>query len=428
MDTKPLALVLFIAAYILLLALPAKKHFVAAAAAALFIVLGVLPPSEVLAAVNWNVLMMIAGTMGVVSLFIESRAPALLGDFIISKTGDIKWVVIWLSVCAGLISAFVDNVATVLIIAPIAVNLFKRLKIAILPEAIICISLASNLQGAATLVGDTTSIMLAGALNMNFLDFFVYARKPGMFFVVELSAVTVTFVLYFLLRKLKAPVEAPDEKETVTDFFPSFLLSALLILLIIGSFIPEERKPGALNGIICLSLLAVGMAREAIAKKGFENIKDNLLEIDINTLTLLTGLFLIVAGVVRAGVIDDVSALFLKISGSDVFAVYTLIVWFSVFISAFVDNIPYVAAMLPVAASLTAALGVKGPLLYFALLSGATLGGNLTPVGASANITALGILKKEGVEVSAKDFFKLSVPFTISAVLTGYVLIWVIWA
>lgn len=109
------------------------------------------------------------------------------------------------------------------------------------------------------------------------------------------------------------------------------------------------------------------------------------------------------------------------------FVVYTLIVWSSVLLSAFIDNIPYVATMLPVVAGIAAMMNVSPYLLYFGLLAGATLGGNLTPIGASANITGLGILRKEGHEVSVATFMKMSVPYTLAAVMVGYLLIWFIW-
>ena len=104
-----------------------------------------------------------------------------------------------------------------------------------------------------------------------------------------------------------------------------------------------------------------------------------------------------------------------------------MIVWGSVLISAFVDNIPYVATMLPVLSAVTAQMGIEPFLLYFGLLSGATLGGNLTPVGASANITATGLLRKEGCRVQFKDFARIGIPFTLSAVLAGYLFLWFVW-
>jgi Na+/H+ antiporter NhaD/arsenite permease-like protein len=126
--------------------------------------------------------------------------------------------------------------------------------------------------------------------------------------------------------------------------------------------------------------------------------------------------------------VQDISQIFVKASGDNVFLIYTLVVWASVVFSAFIDNIPYVATMLPVVGEISNLMGIAPNLLYFGLLIGATLGGNITPIGASANITGLGILRKEGYDVSAGTFMKVSVPFTLTAVITGYLLIWFIWS
>lgn len=427
MNLKIIAILLFVITYILLLVFPTKKSYVALGAAVVFIIAGIVPIREVHKIIDWNVILMIAGTMGVVSLFIESRMPALVGDWIVKKTPNLKWVILLISVIAGLISAFVDNVATVLIIVPIAINLFKRLNIAIIPGAIISISLASNLQGAATLVGDTTSIMLAGKTGMNFTDFFIYEGKPGIFWVVQISALAATVVLFFMFKKHDQKIDVLPEKEVIKDFFPTYLLVGLIVLLIAASFVPTESKPSITNGLICIALMIIGLIHEMVTKNGLHDIKDNLIEIDLQTLMLLTGLFVVVGGIVQVGIVNDISNIFLKAGGSNLFLIYSLIVWFSVLVSAFVDNIPYVATMLPVVATLSASLGLPSPLLYFGLLSGATLGGNLTPIGASANITALGLLRKEGCIVSAKDFMKISIPFTLTAVIVGYLLIWFIY-
>lgn len=187
------ALILFLLTYVLLLVLPKYRAYIALASAAAFVILGILPVSRVFFSVDWNVIMMIAGTMGVVSLFIESRMPSLLADMIIEKMPNVKWAIISLSLFAGIISAFVDNVATVLMVAPVALTISKKLKISPVPS-IISIAIASNLQGAATLVGDTTSILLGGHANLDFLDFFLYRGRPGMFWVVQLGAVVSTLV------------------------------------------------------------------------------------------------------------------------------------------------------------------------------------------------------------------------------------------
>lgn len=417
------ALILFVVTYVLLLALPNRRHWVALGSAAVFIALRILPGSEILGALDFNVLLMIAGTMGLVSLFIESGMPALLADCLLARTPNVKWVAVVLPTFAGLISAFVDNVATVLMIAPVAMAIAKRLELNPVP-LVIAIAVSSNLQGAATLVGDTTSILLGGYADMDFLDFFVFHGKPGMFWVVEIGALLTALVLLVLFRKETQRVER-QEKTVVRDYVPTVLLCLMLAMLIGASFLPE--KPAILNGLICTGLFVVGLVIEVARTKDVSRIGLHLKSIDYQTILLLFGLFLVIGGITQAGVVDAISRLFLLAASDNLFLIYTLIVWASVLFSAFIDNIPYTATMLPVVQGISTALGVEPYLLYFGLLAGATLGGNLTPVGASANITAIGILRKEGYTVRTKDFMRIGVPFSLVAVLSGYLLIWVFW-
>ena len=420
---KTLALCLFIAMYVLLLAFQRARAYIALGTAILFVALGILPGAKMFAAVDWNVILMIAGTMGTVFLFIESKMPALLADWIIDKTPNVKWAVVWLSLFAGLISAFVDNVATVLMVAPVAVTIAKKLRISPVPM-IIAIAVSSNLQGAATLVGDTTSILLGGYAGMDFLDFFFYDGKPGLFFVVQAGALASTAVLLVLFRKDTQCIHA-TMRTRVTDYFPSVLMVGTVVLLILASFIKD--KPPITNGLICTGLFLIGLVYHVLRYRDLSILPRALKEIDYFTLGLLAGLFIVIAGITEVGVIDDISRLFLRVSGDNIFLIYTLLVFASVLFSAFIDNIPYVATMLPVVAGIAQILGIAPHVLYFGLLAGATLGGNLTPIGASANITALGILRKEGHTVTAGQFMRIGVPFTLSAVLTGYVLIWLLW-
>lgn len=421
---KIVALVLFAVTYVLLLALPKWRAYIAAYVGFLFMCLGILPWENFASAIDWNVLMIIAGTMGIVALFIESKMPALLADLLISKMPNVKWAVIALSLFAGLISAFVDNVATVLMVAPIALSISKKLKISPVP-GIIAIAVASNLEGAATLVGDTTSIMLGSEAGMTFTDFFVMDGKLGMFWIVQIAAVAATLYLLVIFRKDKQKIEHSERTE-VKDFFPSFLLISMLALLIGVSFIKE--KPDVTAGIICMGLMGVGLVYTVIRRRNFTGVKDTVKEIDFKTLLLLAGIFMIIGGLDAVGIIKDISDLLVKASGGNVFALYSLLVWASVVISAFIDNIPYVATMLPVVTGIAATLGINPMVLYLGLLSGATLGGNLTPIGASANITAVGILRKEGYEVKTWQFMKISVPFTLIAVAVGYGLVWAVYA
>ena len=421
-----LALTLFLVTYAALLIFSNYRAWIALASAAVFVILGILPLSKVFPAVDWNVILMIAGTMGTVYYFIQSRMPSLMADHIIDRMPSVKWVIIALALFAGLISAFVDNVATVLMVAPVALVVSKRLKISPVP-AIIAIAISSNLQGVATLVGDTTSILLGKQANMNFVDFFWFEGKPGLFFVVQVGAIISGLVLLVVFHSYRQRIEMV-EKTVVTDYFPTVLLVGTVVLLILASFIPQDQKPAITNGLICMGVMLIGLVREmARAGKPLDAVKDVLKEIDYVTLLLLTGLFVVIAGISEAGVVDAIGRAFASLAGGNVFVAYSLIVWASVLFSAFIDNIPYVATMLPVTAVIAGHLGVHPTVLYFGLLVGATLGGNLTPIGASANITGIGILRKNGYEVGNWDFMKISIPFTLAAVASGYVLVWLLW-
>ena len=153
--------------------------------------------------------------------------------------------------------------------------------------------------------------------------------------------------------------------------------------------------------------------------------------VDYQTVLFLFFLFMIIGCVEEVGIINDISKFFISIGDKNLFLLYTVIVFGSVLLSMFIDNIPYVATMLPVIAGIVSSMANPAPgveyLLYFGLLIGATLGGNLTPVGASANVVGIGILKKNGETVKTSDFLKIGVPFTLIAVLCGYAFIWLVW-
>ena len=420
---KILAVVIFIALYEVLITKPKYRVQAALIAAAAFILTGILPLSAVPGAINYNVLMMMAGTMVAVYYFIESKMPNLLADLLLAASKNVMWVTIFMSLFAGAISAFIDNVATVVMVAPVGLAVCKKLKINPV-SMILAIAVSSNLQGAATLVGDTTSIMLGAYAKMDFLDFFWMNGRPGMFFAVELGALLTVPVMMILFRKDTQSVEA-KERTKVEDLVPTVLLVSLVVILILASFI--KNKPEITNGVICM-LIALGSILYDFAKyHSKERAVEAIKSIDFETLLLLVGLFLVIEGITQAGIIDDLAAFIVKAGGSNMFLLYTIIVWGSVAISAFVDNIPYVATMLPVLTVVTNSMGVSPYLLYFGLLTGATLGGNLTPIGASANIAGVGLLKREGHEVSFKDFMRIGVPFTLTAVMTGYLFVWIFW-
>jgi Na+/H+ antiporter NhaD/arsenite permease-like protein len=419
------AILLFAATYVLMLVFGKYRAYIALTSAAVFIITGMLPINRIFGAIDFNVLMMIAGTMGLVQLFIDSRMPALLADLVMEKVRNVQMAAVALSLFAGIISAFVDNVATVLMVAPVALEICKKLKTNPVPF-IIAIAVSSNLQGAATLVGDTTAILLGSYANMSFLDFFVYKGKPGIFFAVELGALCSAVILAWLFRKEKQSVPKGSPRTVVTDYFPTVLLAGMILLLIAASFIPN--KPDITNGIICTALMIIGIIYATVKNSDKGAFLRTLKAVDFDTIGLLFGLFLVIGGITNMGVIDAAAHLLAKLGGGNVFVLYTVIVWASVLISAFIDNIPYVATMLPVVTGLAGTLGIEPTLLYFGLLSGATLGGNCTPIGASANIAGIGILRKAGYEVKTSDFVRIGIPFTLAAVIPAYIYFWLIYA
>ena len=419
-----LALSIFIVMYIFLLALPKYRSYTAVITAVLFIVLGILPVKNALTAINYNVIMMLTGTMLIVELFIECDMPSYMAENLLKIVPNVQWAVVLLSLFSGIISAFVDNVATVLMVAPVGIEVCKKIKTNPVP-VIISIAVSSNLQGAATLVGDATSILLGSYANLSFNDFFWFNGKPGICFAVELGALLTIPVILFLFRHEKGKV---NEEVTVkiTDYTPTYFLIGMIISLIAAS--QFENKPELTNGFICCGLALILIVIEAIKQKNIKVIPNTIITLDIETLLLLCGLFVVIEGITEAGVIEKIVEIFMNAGGDNVFVMYTLIVFVSVLVSAFIDNIPYVATMLPVVTGIAAMMGISPYLFDFGLLIGATLGGNITPVGASANIAGIGILRKNGYEVKNSDFFRIGIPFTLVAVLSGYLFLWFVWA
>ncbi len=418
-----LALILFIITYLLMMIFSTKREIIVIISSILFTLLGIVNFKEAITAINYDALLIIIGTMGIVGFFIESKMPCLMADYLLTKVTDTKWAIVVLAMLAGIVSAFVDNVATVLMVAPVGLAICKKLNISPV-NALIAISVSSNLQGAATLIGDTTSIILGSYANMNFVEFFFVEGKPSIFFAVELGAIVTIPVMLFLFRKYKTKIPK-GEITKISDYFPTILIILNIVLLIINSFLPTNSI--ITNGVICIALYIIGIIYYIIRKRNFKIIKNSLKAIDLKTIIMLAGIFVVIAGITKAGLIQQLSNIFIKIGKNNIFIIYTVITFGSVFLSSFIDNIPYVATMLPVVSQIATTANAPIYLLYFGLLSGATLGGNLTPIGASANITTIAILKKEGYNVKLKDYFKIGIPFTLAAVITGYLYIWFVW-
>ncbi|KPK98861.1 MAG: hypothetical protein AMJ95_01930 [Omnitrophica WOR_2 bacterium SM23_72] len=421
MEPKTVSLILFVIAYLLFVILPKRRSLTAISAAALLILLGTISFREAFWAVNWNVMGIFLGTLVVADIFMESRVPACIAEIIVDKARNTAWAILLICMLTGFISAFVENVATVLIVAPIALSLAKKINLNPI-NLMIGIAISSNLQGAATLIGDPPSMLLGGFAKMNFMDFFFYKGRPSIFFAVELGALASFVVLYFIFRKQKEKVSLLAV-EKVKSWVPTAILVILILALASTSFLDTGFTYMA--GALCMIAAVVSIGWKKCTTKGpiFQGIR----MLDWDTAFFLIGIFILIGSITLTGWIDIISGLLSRLVGANLLLGYSLLVIVAVVLSGFIDNVPFLAAMLPVALSMAKQLDVNPSLFLFGLLIGASLGGNITPIGASANIVSCGLLKKEGYEVSFRRFAKIGLPFTIAAVGAAYLFTWFIW-
>ena len=417
---KLFVVAVFLVSYLFLILKKGHPFLILGGAIGLLFVSKAVGIREAIASINYNVLGVFLGTMILSGLFIFSGVPAFLATKLVDRSKTVGMALLSVCILAGFISSFVENVATVLIVAPIAFEVAKRLKANPVPF-LIGIAVSANLQGCATMIGDSPSIILALSSGMNFMDFFWMKGRPGITFAVELGAVASFYVLYLLFKKYKQPVVQLEEVKVKT-WFPTCLLILMMLTLAASSFIKD--KPAYAIAFICLTYGAVGLIwHELKHRESMSLIRD----LDWHTFFFLIGIFVLVGSLTYSGVINDIAKLIISFTKGNKFLAYTVIVWISVLLSAFIDNIPYTVAMIPVAKLVAGSLGIGPEVLLFGLLIGASLGGNITPIGASANLVAVGLLRKEKYQVKFGDFVKIGLPFTLAAVGVAYLFIWLVW-
>jgi Na+/H+ antiporter NhaD/arsenite permease-like protein len=426
---KVAVILFFVLSYIGIIAFSRKKTYFAGFGALVLIgfhgLLAAESASEwlhfIVSSINWNVLGIFIGTLLIADAFIESEVPALIAHALVSRSKNVGSAILAVCIMTSLLSAFIENVATVLIVAPIALAIAKKQRMSPVPF-LIGLAVSSNLQGTATLIGDPPSMILAGYMGMNFNQFFVLNGKPGIFFAVQVGALISFAILYFFYRQYREPV-VPTGKPVVRSWFPTAIILLMILLLAVSSVIDPTFS--YFGGIICmaLGLLCIpwfcGISRCSAGEL--------LRRLDFDTALFLASIFILVGSLSEAGLMNDVALLVQRSLGENRFVIYTFFVWFSVLISAFVDNVPYITAMLPVARIVAENLTLSPYLFVFGLLIGSCLGGNVTPVGASANVVSVSILKREGYHVDFRQFARIGLPFTIGATAGGYLFLWLLW-
>lgn len=444
MNIKFIILALALVMYLLVIIFQNKKVWMTSCAALITIVLGFLAQGGALAGnvfeplngagalahhiflelINWNILMIYVGSMIIAALFIYSRVPARIADALVTVSPSTGIAVVLILAMTGIISIFVENVATVLVMAPIALALSRKLKLNPVPF-MIGLALMSNLEGTATLVGDPPSMIFASYAHYTFNAFFVHQGKISIFFFIQAGLLVGCIFFYCFFSKAKE--KASVDKEPVISYLPLWLLLIMIGGLAVISFMSTEL--GYSSGCFVLGLGLIGLLWYRFSqKKSGSEIWTLVKELDWETIAFLIGIFVVVGAISETGLLDDFAAWLAHVTGGSKFAGFILILVFSILISGFVDNVPYIIVMLPVAGSLATGLGIQKELLMFALLIGSCLGGNLTPFGASANVVAMGILKKEGHPITFHGFLKISAPFTILTTAAAAALLWAIWA
>jgi Na+/H+ antiporter NhaD/arsenite permease-like protein len=273
---------------------------------------------------------------------------------------------------------------------------------------------------------------------VGFNEFFIFQGKLSIFFAVQVGAIFAFAVLYLFFKKYNQPVE-PPEKIAIASMVPTYILLGVLC----GLAFATKFDPNFLffGGSWCMFGALTALVWQHVTKgctngvynfhKGWQANLEVLKQYDVETPIFLAGIFILVKSVEQSGLIADLAGGIQMLLGSNLFLIFLVVVWMSVILSGFIDNIPYIMIMLPLMAELGEGFG--GPtspacyVLAFGLLIGACLGSNCTPIGASVNVVAMGIAKKNGYTVSFGEFMKMGIPFTIAGTLAGSLFIWWIW-
>ncbi|MDR2767983.1 MAG: citrate transporter [Treponema sp.] len=437
MPVKWIVLVLAVFMYTLIVIFPDRKSWSAVGAAVLMIIIRaaggesafftdcvLLVQEACVKLINWNVLMIFVGSLVIAELFIYSRVPAVIADTLVEKSPNMGIAMVLILVMTGIISAFVENVATVLVMAPIALALCGKLRINPM-YFMVGLAVMANLEGTATLVGDPPSMIFADYAKYGFNDFFVYHGRLSIFFAVQVGMICGALFFYWIFAK-DGGKKVAIEKETILSMVPTWILILMITGLAAASFIYGGISLA--SGLLVMILGAAGLIwYRFIRKVSASGVWSLVKGLDWDTVFFLAGIFVVVGAVSSVGLLDDFATFLSRLVGTNVFLGFFLIVAVSTLISGFVDNVPYIIVMLPVAASLAGSLHLNKELYMFALLVGSCMGGNLTPFGASANVVSVGILRKRDVRLNFFQWLKIGLPFTLLTTTASAVFIWIVW-
>lgn len=417
---KLVSLLIFVACYGLAISRKVKLAYVGLASAFLLLVTllptNVLTPQQALNSVRWNVLGIYWGFMMLSILFSESGVPIHLARHILHRTRNEGVALLALCAITAFLSSFLENVGVVLIMAPIAMEIAKRTKSSTFLY-LVSIAISANMVTTVTMIADPPAIILASEASMSFLDFYWFQGRVGLGVISIVAAVVGLLTLYLIhFRKLKKKINIEEEK-IETNYLPTVVFVGGIVALAMNSYI------GVGPGIIGLTVGIVSLAL------GFRTMSKMVKEFDWNSFFFIIGIFIVIGAIEATGILGDLAGGIAGLSFNNPIISLAILTWLSVALSSFIDNVPYAVLMLPVAKSVAASLGMGNfafPLMYGVLI-GTGIGGNITPVGATANVFATGLLEKRGHKVRFKDFLKISLAPTIMSVLIAHLLLQLLW-
>ena len=417
---KIATLAIFIACYVLVISRKIRIAYVALVSALLLLVLlipsGNMTTQQVRDSIRWDVLGIYWGFLMLAIVFAKSGVPAHLAKHILHKTKNEGMALLSLCAITALLSSFLENVGVVLIMAPIAIEAAKKTKSSLF-HYLIPIAISANLVTTVSMVADPPAIILASGSTppMNFMDFYWFQGRLGIGIIAIIGAVVGLAVLYYLnFRKMDKKITIEEEKIKM-DYAPSALFIGGVLVLAFNSYIGV--RPGLIG--LAIGIISLMLGRKILRKM--------IVEFDWNSFAFIFGIFIIIGAVDAAGILKDFSSALLKIGLGNPALTLAIITWISVAFSSFMDNVPYTVLMIPVCTSLATSMGMSPFPFLYGMIIGTGIGGNIIPVGATANVFACGMLEKRGHKIKLKEYLKISVPVSVISVLVAYLLVQLLW-
>ena len=421
--------VLFIATYAVVVSEKINRAIVAGLGAGLMITVGVLNQKQAVAGVDFNTLGLLTGMMVLVAITRRCGVFQFVAIWAAKKVKARPWgILLMFSVVTAVFSAILDNVTTVLLIAPITLLVTEELKVNPYPYLFAEI-FSSNIGGAATLIGDPPNIMIGSAVGLTFNDFLLNLAP-----IIPLIMLVTLFVIYLVWgRGLSASDEARErimqfrEKDAITDARLMWQALSVLALVIVGFVFahPLHLEPATIAMFGAgLLLLVTNLGRDA--EEQTEDVHQSFGEVEWVTIFFFVGLFIVVAGIEHAGLLSILANWVIDFTGGDMTITAIMILWVSAVASAVVDNIPFVATMIPIIESMASTFGGGENLepLWWSLALGACLGGNGSLVGASANLIVAGFAERAGHRIKFLPFMLMAFPMMLISIVIATVYVY----